>query len=571
MVGADVSPREHCSTFAICICPISQDLVHIDRCAPGDVERFALERQRMASSVGLSIRPSLRQPSSPHTPNRLISSNISSPGSGFRQEEDAVIIELGSRYLRAGFEGEHSPQCVVTFGPEDSRREGDYRGWAPGGRRKDLNIEKWGQAHELWRMDLRDVDLGLVEDKIERAVREIHNNHLLTDIGSARLVLVLPSILPLPLLSTAITTLFARWKYSSITLLPSPIAAAVGAGVRSALVVDIGWSETIITAIDEYREIGTKRSTRATQCLLKELGRSLISHQHGSSNEGLDVDFELAEELMARMAWCNQQDKGSVDGGPINDGETQGNSSRSGHIEDQEVQIDWPTGLSSKLVTIPFTVFSKPVQKVFLASDTDSQPPDDHEHSLPELMYETLQAVPRDSRAMCMSRIVFVGGGSGIPGLAQRSIAEVDALINRYGWSTVRGKRAESRRTMLGDMRQGRTEKPAARSSEALSAGEDYVEEQLQKQRAKNALPSLQGKLRQVESLGAWAGASLLTSMKIKGVVEIERERFLQHGLASANPNMNVSLVSQRSNFGTANGVSRAAGDRRSWTLAGWG
>ena len=48
---------------------------------------------------------------------------------------------------------------------------GDYRGWAPGGRRKDLAIEEWGKEHELWRMDLRDVDLGLVEDKIERTVR----------------------------------------------------------------------------------------------------------------------------------------------------------------------------------------------------------------------------------------------------------------------------------------------------------------------------------------------------------------------------------------------------------------
>jgi hypothetical protein len=30
----------------------------------------------------------------------------------------------------------------------------------------------WGKDHELWQYDVRGVDLGLVGDKIERALRE---------------------------------------------------------------------------------------------------------------------------------------------------------------------------------------------------------------------------------------------------------------------------------------------------------------------------------------------------------------------------------------------------------------
>jgi Actin len=526
----------------------------------------------MASSIGSSVRPSLRQaaqPSSPHTPNRFISSNLSSPGSGFRQEEEAVIIELGSRYLRAGFEGEQSPQCVVTFGPEDSRRVGDYRGWAPGGQKRDLNIEKWGEGHELWRMDLTDVDLGLVEDKVERAVREVYNKHLLTDIGSARLVLVVPSVLPRPLLSTVVTTLFNRWKYSSITMLPSPTMAAVGAGVRSALVIDIGWSETIVTAIYEYREIRTKRSTRSMLPLLKELGSTLITFQQGKNGEKPRIDFELAEELMARLVWCKRPAAGTVgENPPANVAEAQSDYAPSGDIDDQQVEIDWPTRLSSQLVTLPFTLFSKPVEKVFLTPETNSHLLDDHEHSLPTLMYETLLALPPDARAICMSRIVFAGGGSKIPGLAQRSIVDVDALVARHGWSAVRGKKAEERREKLGSIRQGRTGKPSARAREPLPAEKDYIEEKLQKKQAKEAVPLVQGELRQIESLGAWAGASLLTSMKVKGFVEIERDKFLQHGLAGAHRNVEASVVPQQTSYG--GGLSKAVGERTSWTLAGW-
>ncbi|KAF7505912.1 hypothetical protein GJ744_012447 [Endocarpon pusillum] len=528
----------------------------------------------ITSSIASSVRPSLRQaaqPPSPHTPSRFASSNLSSPGSGFRQEDDAVIIELGSRYLRAGFEGEHSPQCILTFGPEDSRRAGDYRGWAPGHRRKHFDIEEWGQQHELWRMDLRDVDLGLVEDKIERAFREVYNEYLLTDAGSARLMLVVPSILPHPLLSTVLTTLFNRWKYASITLLPSPTMAAMGAGVRSALGVDIGWSETTVTAVYEYRELRINRSTRSMRSLLKELARTVIAHRQGKGDDVPRIEFELAEELMARMVWCKHSGE-TTDGraNPLNGAEAQVDSTPSDNTDEREIEIeiDWPTGVSSQVVTLPLALFSQPVEKVFLASDTASNYLDDNEHSLPMLVYETLQALPPDARALCMSRITFVGGGSKIPGLAPRTMFEVDLLVKKYGWSTIRGKRVDDRRDKLREIAQGRAGKPDARFQEPLPPGEDYIEEKLRKQQAKEALPVVQGQLRRVESLGAWTGASLLASMKVKGFVDIEREKFLQHGLAGARNNVDISVIPQRTSSGA--GFTKAGDERKSWTLAGW-
>ena len=155
------------------------------------------------------------------------------------------------------------PMCTVGFGPEESRKVGDYRGWVIPAKStteegSSLDAEEAAKNHELWRMDLREVDLGLVEDKLERAVREIYNNYLLTDAGNARLVLVMPSVMPHPLLSVVLETLFNRWRFPSITLLPSAAMVAAAAGVRAALVVDIGWAETTIIAIYEYRDISSR-------------------------------------------------------------------------------------------------------------------------------------------------------------------------------------------------------------------------------------------------------------------------------------------------------------------------
>jgi actin-related protein len=528
----------------------------------------------VASSVRLGLRDS-RQPSSPHTPSRFISSTYSSPGSTFRQEEDAVVIEIGSRGLRAGFEGEAGPQCTITFRPEESRRIGDHRGWAPGRTSKEEKIDDWGKQHEIWRMDLSHFDLGLMEDKLERAVREVYNKFLLTDAGSARLVLVLPSILPHPILSSLLTTFFDRWKFPSITLLPAPAMAAVAAGLRSALVVDIGWHETVATSMFELREIHTMRTTRGMKTLTQEMGRHLASLKE-SERFGLDksteVTFDLVEEIVSRLAWYHLADANEVQRFdatlPNLEGLSLATDSPSQAAAEAGINIDWPSATSSKSVTLPLPTLSEPLEAVFFAPGTPAEQFDDHEWPLPLLVYKALLSLRPDARAVCMSRIVFVGGGAKITGLCKRVITEVEAIVKRHGWNAVRGKPVEKQREKLREIGQGRMGPPSAWHGVPEPPGKDYVEEKLQKQAAKDAQVIVQGVLRQVESLGSWTGASLLASLKIKGFVEVEREKFLSHGLAGAHRDVEISVVPQRQSYGP--GALKTAGDRSSWTLAGW-
>jgi hypothetical protein len=153
-------------------------------------------------------------------------------------------------------------------------------------------------------MDLEHFHIGLMDGKFEQAVQEVYNKFLLTDVGSARLFLVLPSVLPHPILSSLLTTLFNRWNYPSITLLPAPAVAAVAAGLRSALIVDIGWHETTATSIFELREIHTMRTTRAMKKFTENMGRHLKSLQE-SGRLGLDngkaITFDLAQEIVSRL------------------------------------------------------------------------------------------------------------------------------------------------------------------------------------------------------------------------------------------------------------------------------
>ena len=111
---------------------------------------------------------------SPSTPTRGLSSIYGSPG-GLRIDETTLIFEIGARHLRAGFSGERRPRCDIDFDPLRHRRVGDYRQFEESfdsNWRERSYGKGYGDDHELWRMDLRGFDIGLMEDKLARGIKE---------------------------------------------------------------------------------------------------------------------------------------------------------------------------------------------------------------------------------------------------------------------------------------------------------------------------------------------------------------------------------------------------------------
>lgn len=465
---------------------------------------------------------------------------------------------------------------------------GDYRGWKSGSSYaepsplKPIKASDWTSAYELWRMDLRDVDLGLVEDKVERVLRDTYNKYLLTDAGTSRLVLVVPSVMPHPLLSSVLSTLFSRWRFPSITLLPTATMSAAAAGVRSCLVVDLGWAETTTTGVYEYREVTTKRSTRAMKPLLQEMGKLLTNlaskegHERTSEDE-ISVGFEYCEEVVSRLAWCKHRQSTN----PAN--ESSEPTDQSSSLLHRQVSIPSPSTFDSTYIDIPFSNFAEPVEKVLLAEGIGEHDLDDEEKPIPLLIYNTLLSLPPDARGICMSRIIFVGGGSKIPGLRRRILQEVNNLVEKHGWSPVRGKAIEKQRQRLEDLTLSQQPKQtlndsaeppinepnpdAEQNEDKGSEAIDFIEEKLRRaNKDKTHPPPVHGVIREIESLGPWAGASLVTSLKVRGLVEIDREKFLQHGLAGASRDLesHANVPDRRSGL-------KSGGDRSSWTLGGWG
>ena len=517
------------------------------------------------------------------------------------------MFELGARHLSAGFAGESSPRCKLTFGPEDSRRVGDYRRWLPGFEFRDRekkNGYNWGEDHELWRLDLREIDLGLVKDKVERAVREAFTRHLLSDAKSKRLILIIPSIMPHPLLSCILNIMFIKFHALSITLLSHPIVCLAASGCRSGLVVDIGWSETIVTGLYEYREISQSRTTRAMKAVTKDMAHVIQLHsrtpvpdasrliQEDSFDGSVDILFEHAEQVTTRMAWCQSSEQARSNTIPsdlvsskLDTPSIAGNTSQNPGNEtgnDPFMTIPSPSPTRQPL-QIPFSHFAHPVETALFAKAKSVYDLDDHDQPLPSLIYKALLSLPHDVRGICMSRIIITGGGSHIPGLKPRLLDEVSALIKTRNWDPVQGKAADERRRRLQEISSNRPAASAPTQAETLLPDKaqgppasqilqtsDPILEKLRRDQAKDSKPFTAGTVRGVETLGAWAGGSLLAGLKVKGVVEIDGDAFLQHGFAGARREADVSITQQRQSYGAGISRTTGGGERSGWTLGAW-
>lgn len=385
----------------------------------------------------------------------------------------------------------------------------------------------------------------------------------------------------------------------------APVLTAVAAGVRSALVVDIGWAETVVSGIYEYREVLCRRSTRGTKLYGEEMYKMLAeaidpeSPQEDTDEEKSKdklqqiLSFDECEEIIARVAWCRPSKAAPSETeshglAPVEEEDELRASMRSLDISkeaeaDPNITIPLRSTKPPRSLRMPFSQLATPCEIALFGAGRLPQDFDDEELPLHLLVYRSLLQLPVDVRSMCMSRIVFVGGGSKLLGLKERVMGDVKALVEQWGWDPVRGKAVDqllsnpnlpSRRKQSSsgptEVLQETDDIPTSKTSAAFANQQpDPIESQIKRLAHKETEPDELGFLRAVESLGAWSGGSLLSQLKIPAVSIVDREHWNQHGIAGASQEIDVSANVKRQSMGAA-AFKSGAGDRISWTLGVW-
>ena len=253
-----------------------------------------------------------------------------------------------------------------------------------------------------------------------------------------------------------------------------------------------------------------------------------VLRQHTSAS----VSFEAAEDVVNRIAWCR---------------------TKSSQRPDETVAV--PLEASAQ---IPFDNLADPAEETFFSTSVPIERIDDYDLPIHLLAYKCLLSLPLDVRAICVSRIVITGDVSNLPGLKPRLLQEVEDLVKTRGWDPVLNYGSATAKTNSADQ-QWRSTLPTRSLPDAVNdrlplveAGtstpdgksptqtppqdRDEISERLQRE-AQRRGTVVQGVVRGIDTLGTWAGASLVAGLKTNATFEIKRDDFLKNGLASLGHN----------------------------------
>lgn len=316
------------------------------------------------------------------------------------------------------------------------------------------------------------------------------------------------------------------------------------------------------------------------------------SHIGTESSDEYVVCFEECDDLATRLTWCKPA-KGSEEFQDApetlptvheqDETDAPGFSAQHG---DETIEVPLNSARPPTTIHPTFDQLSEPCENTFFDPQRRQSEFDDEELPVHLLVYRSLLQLPMDVRAVCMSRIIFTGGCSNVIGLRGRIFDELSQLVQERGWSGVTGKAVEqlNQNTRLkrrgsrqatdgpsgvGSRINGGEEDEVWHDAANASQEKDPIEEKVRKAGA--VAPSTQGVLRSVESLGPWSGGSLVTQLKVPATATVDREVWLQQGVAGASRPSEVDFKTQQRQSMGAGGLMRNASAGSNWTLGVWG
>ena len=303
---------------------------------------------------------------------------------GNRAHGPSVVLDIGSRWIRAGFAGQLQPQCIL---PAQSQNVHKARSSV-----QNLGQRLEGDLGALW--SASELDFGQLEDLLEWHLRKIFTSHLPVDLSSRKVVISDRLFLPITIKYIMCRVLFTYFQVPSITFLCSEVAAlmASGSGAQTGIVVDIGWHETSIVPVIHmqplpFSSFNTERASRQ----MFEAYQALI---------GPSVPIVAIDAYLHEAEFCNAADTPAAD-----------------------VMID-------NIHCIPGSQRGRAPTDVFFP--THGTHADYDEIGLATYILKAVERCPRDDRQALLANIVVVGAAANIPGLQSRLEHEVESKYPRH-------------------------------------------------------------------------------------------------------------------------------------------
>uniref|UniRef100_A0A0N5A890 Actin-related protein 10 n=1 Tax=Syphacia muris TaxID=451379 RepID=A0A0N5A890_9BILA len=317
----------------------------------------------------------------------------------------ALVIEIGSQFTKIGCAGEHLPQAVIR-----SEVRSDFGEVSPVFDRSKTSTEQYHAIIYFF--------------------KQIFFRHLLITPKDRRFVIVESVLTPTAKRNLIAKALFEVFEASSVLFAPSHLLATFPFGAKNALVIDVGYNETVVlpvlegvTVLNHYEvsSVGARSLEKRALNLLLKYGKILsvdnCYRDLTDEDAAILLKGRTIEDIVVRCCFVTTLERARK----LVSKEATGTGvvSCGADCIDDVVEVRLPFG--NEILIVPGCVRELTAEILFEYN------PDDK--SLPQLILDCVYRCPIDSRKVLLESLILTGGPARIPGFYARLKDELKDMV----------------------------------------------------------------------------------------------------------------------------------------------
>uniref|UniRef100_A0A3P8UR70 Actin related protein 10 n=1 Tax=Cynoglossus semilaevis TaxID=244447 RepID=A0A3P8UR70_CYNSE len=321
-------------------------------------------------------------------------------GLGSGGEKTAIVIDIGAAFTKCGFAGETGPRFII---PSEIRKPGHQ------------------QPIKVVQYNINTEELYVI---LKEFIHTLYFRHLLVNPRDRRVVIIESILCPSHFRETLTKVFFKQFEVRCqpiSILLELHLMAIMTLGINSGLVMDCGYTETLVLPVYECTLIlpaweslplGGKAIHKELDGLLVEQCTVDTDTSTGQSVPAVLVRTCIVSDLKRGLKI--QEAKFNLDG----------TAERPAPPPDVEYPLD-----GQKILHIKGSIRDSVMEILFEQ--------DNEEKSVASLMLDALVKCPIDTRKVLAENLVVIGGTAMMPGFLHRLLAEIRLLVEKPKYSNV--------------------------------------------------------------------------------------------------------------------------------------
>ncbi|XP_040573842.1 actin-related protein 10 [Lepeophtheirus salmonis] len=295
-------------------------------------------------------------------------------GLGLLSEKHAVVLDVGSAYTKLGYAGEYQPRKIIP---------------------SPKNLFKGNKIsdNELY-------------DEFVSFIHSLYFEHLLINPKDRRVVIVESVIGYARFRNIFARVLFKHFEVLSVLFAPSHLMPLFLLGIRSGLVLDVGYSEAELIPV--YEGVPILKAWQALPLASEVVQKSL---KNALDDQDDAISSWVIEDIAVRFCFVANYKRGQE----IQNAKFEGKPFQKSIASNLTYPIK-----GNKVIQVSGDI-RESVCEVLFEQDNDRL-------SIPTMILDSITSCSIDTRKLLAENIVFIGGCTQIPGFKSRVIKEIKDL-----------------------------------------------------------------------------------------------------------------------------------------------